>query len=167
MTFTNRICQTLHEEHRSTIALIERLEQLLARHRRSGAPNIADSTIARLLSDLSAGVEAELWRHFDFEESHLFPILSANGNEPIAAFLMDEHRAIRPVGTQVARLARGAADHGFDQGSWDEFCRLGGEFCERIMAHVQKEEMALLPLLEDSMDANTQARLLEEYLETT
>ena len=34
MSFTNRISQTLHEEHRATIALMERLEQLMARHRR-------------------------------------------------------------------------------------------------------------------------------------
>ena len=32
--FTNRISQTLHEEHCATVALMERLEQLLARHRR-------------------------------------------------------------------------------------------------------------------------------------
>jgi hypothetical protein len=30
MSFTNRISQTLHEEHRATIALMERLEQLIA-----------------------------------------------------------------------------------------------------------------------------------------
>jgi len=30
---------------------------------------------------------------------------------------------------------------------------------------VQKEEMALLPLLEESMDAQTEARLYETYVE--
>jgi hypothetical protein len=34
-----------------------------------------------------------------------------------------------------------------------------------LLAHVQKEEMALLPLLEESMDAETEARLYEQYVE--
>ena len=38
MTFTNRISQTLHDEHGATVALMERLEQLLARGRRAGPP---------------------------------------------------------------------------------------------------------------------------------
>ena len=31
-----------------------------------------------------------------------------------------------------------------------------------MLAHVQKEEMALLPLLEEGMDAETEAALYEE-----
>jgi hemerythrin-like domain-containing protein len=166
MMFTNRISQTLHEEHCATVALMERLEQLLARHRRGGAPDTGDPGLARLLLDLSTGVEAEVQRHFDFEEHRLFPILQEIGDQAIAAHLTDEHRAMRPIGVEVAKLARGAADSGFEQATWEEFRRLGQELCDRMLAHVQKEEMALLPILEDSMDAETEARLLDEYLET-
>ena len=166
MSFTNRIAQTLHEEHRATIALIERLEQLLARHPRGGPPDIGERGIAQLLLDLSTWVEAEIRRHFDFEENRLFAFLNAAGDEAIATHLTDEHRAIRPLGAEIARLARGAANRGFDRESWDEFRRLGQELCERVMTHVQKEEMALLPLLEEGMDTDTEARLFEEYLET-
>ena len=35
-----------------------------------------------------------------------------------------------------------------------------------MLAHVQKEEMALLPLLEDHMDSETESQLVMEYLET-
>src|SRR5262245_7899448 len=163
---SNRITQTLHDEHCATIALIERLEQLLARHKRGAPPDIGDGGIARLLSDLSTGVEAEVQRHFDFEENRLFAFLNAAGDEAIAAHLTDEHHAIRPIGVEIAKLARAAADRGFDQRGWDRFRNLGQDLCERMLAHVQKEEMALLPLLEDGMDAETEARLLEEYLET-
>ncbi len=167
MTFTNRISQTLHEEHRSTIALVERLEQLLARHPRGAAPDISERGIAQLLSDLSTGVKAELQRHFDFEENRLFAFLNASGDGAIAAHLTDEHHALRPMVAEIVGLARGAADRGFDQATWVEFRRLGQDFCERILAHVQKEEMALLPILDDSMDTDTEARLVEEYLEST
>ena len=163
---SNRITQILHDEHCATIALIERLEQLLARHKRDVPPDTTDRGNARLLSDLSTGVEAEVQRHFDFEENRLFAFLNAAGDEAIAAHLADEHRAIRPIGAEVAKIARGAAERGFDREGWDEFRRLGHDLCELMLAHVQKEEMALLPILEDGMDAETEARLLEEYLET-
>ena len=165
MSFTNRVSQTLHEEHRATIALMERLEQLLTRQRRGGVPDIGDHAVAQLLSELSASLETEVQRHFDFEENQIFTYLNATGDGEIGAHLTDEHRTIRPIGIELARLARGAAAQGFDEATWSKFRRLGQEFCERILAHVQKEEMALLPLLEGSMDADTEDRLLEEYLE--
>jgi len=163
--FNNRISQTLHDEHRATIALIERLEQLIARYRR-GPPAADDRTVAQLLSDLSTGVEAEVQRHFAFEEERLFTYLAAIGDDAIGAHLTDEHAAMRPLGVRIAALARDAAARGFDAASWDEFRRSGQELCERMLAHVQKEEMALLPLLEENMDAETEARLLQDYLES-
>ena len=105
MSFTNRICQTLHDEHGATVALMERLEQLLARGRR-GAPDKADSNVARLLSDLSTGVEAEVERHFAFEENHLFTYLEAIGDADIGAHLTSEHAAMRPLGVRVAAISR-------------------------------------------------------------
>ena len=64
MSFTNRISQTLHDEHGATVALMERLEQLLARGRRAGPPDKADSSVARLLSDLSTSLETEVRSSF-------------------------------------------------------------------------------------------------------
>lgn len=161
--FNNRISQTLHEEHRATIALMERLEQLITKNRRSGSPNCDDPAVRQLLADLSTGVQGEVERHFAFEEERLFPYLSAAGDEAIGAHLAGEHAAIRPVGLRIAGLARAASTGAFDQASWTEFCRAGQELCERMLAHVQKEEMALLPLLEENMDADTEMRLFEEY----
>lgn len=165
MSFTNRISQTLHDEHGATVALMERLEQLLARGRRGGPPEKADSSVARLLSDLSTGVEAEVERHFAFEENQLFPYLEAVGDADIGAHLTSEHAAIRPLGVRVATIARIATANGFAPAEWQEFMRLGQELSDRILAHVQKEEMALLPILEENMDAETEARLYQEYVE--
>jgi hemerythrin-like domain-containing protein len=164
MSFTNRISQTLHEEHRATIALMERLEQLMARHRR-GPPDVGAAGVAQLLGDLATGAEAEVQRHFAFEETRLFSYLDAVGDGAIGAHLTEEHAAMRPIGVKVARLAREAAVQGFDAARWDEFRRLGQELCERMLAHVQKEEMALLPLLEEAMDADAETRLYQEYVE--
>ncbi len=165
MNYSNRVSQTLHDEHRATIALMEKLEQFLARHRRDNAPDPSDSVTARLLGELTTAVEAEIERHFAFEENHLFTYLEEMGDEAIGAHLTEEHMALRPLGKRLVALARDAHAARFDEKSWDEFRRLGQEFCERMLAHVQKEEMALLPVLEESMDAETEARLYEAYVE--
>lgn len=165
MNFSNRISQMLHDEHRATVALMERLEHLIARHRPGSPPDIGDRNVAQLLSDLSSNMESEVEHHFAFEEDHLFAYLNAMGDEAIGAHLSDEHTAIRPLGTRIGALGREAAAQGFDGARWEEFRRLGQELSERMLAHVQKEEMALLPLLEESLDAETEARLLQVYLD--
>jgi len=165
MSFTNRISQTLHDEHGATVALMERLEQLLARGRRSGPPNKADSSVVRLLSDLSNSLETEVERHFAFEENHLFNYLEAVGDAGIGEHLTSEHEVIRPLGARVAAIARAATANGFSQGEWEEFTRLGQELGDRLLAHVQKEEMALLPVIEENMDPETESRLYQEYVE--
>jgi hemerythrin-like domain-containing protein len=164
MSFSNRISQTLHDEHQATVALMERLEQLIVRHRRTPPPN--DRGVAQFLAELARELGADVERHFAFEESQLFTYLDAIGDAAIGAHLTDEHVAMRPLGTQLAALARHARDKGFDAAGWEEFRRIGSELCERMLAHVQKEEMALLPLIEESMDAETEARLYETYVAT-
>jgi hemerythrin-like domain-containing protein len=165
MSFINRISQTLHDEHGATVALMERLEQLLARGRRAGPPDKADSNVARLLSDLPTSLETEVDRHFTFEENHLFNYLEAVGDTGICEHLTSEHQVMRPLGTRVAALARAAASSGFTPESWEEFTRLGQELGDLMLAHVQKEEMALLPVIEENMDSETEARLYQEYVE--
>jgi hemerythrin-like domain-containing protein len=165
MTFTNRICRTLHEEHDATIALMERLERLLARHRDGSPPGAGDPALARLLSDLVTGLSTEVARHFDFEEDHLFTMLGEIGEDGIGCHLRDEHLVIRPIGAKIVQLVREAQAQGFDQARWDEFRRLGLDLCDRLTAHAQKEESALLPLVEDNMDAETEARLYQDYVE--
>lgn len=164
MSYTNRISQTLHDEHGATVALMERLEQMLARGRRS-PPDIADGNLVRLLSDLSAGMEAEIERHFAFEEDHIFTYLEAVGDTGIGEHLAGEHAAIRPIGTRVAELARSAAANGFAPAEWEEFKSLARDLSDRMLAHVQKEEMALLPVIEENMDPETEERLYQEYVE--
>src|SRR6516165_9076409 len=100
MNFSNRVCQTLHDEHAATVALLERLQQLLSRNQEGAPPKAADSTITRLLTDLAAGLGTENDRHFAFEEDHLFTYLAEMGNGGIGAQLTREHRMILPVGSR-------------------------------------------------------------------
>jgi hemerythrin-like domain-containing protein len=144
---------------------MERLEQLLARGRRGGPPDRTNSSVARLLSDLSTGVAAEVERHFAFEENHLFKYLEAIGDADIGTHLTSEHAAMRPLGARVAELARSAAAKGFEPEEWEEFLRIAQELGDRMLMHVQKEEMALLPVIEENMDPETEGQLYQEYVE--
>jgi hemerythrin-like domain-containing protein len=159
--FTNRISQKLHEEHRATMAVMERLEALLTSQRRA-PPN--GNTHAALLRDVAASVESEVNRHFDFEERELFTLLDTAGDVAIGAHLTAEHTAMRPLGARLAELSRTVASGGCDDASWAELRQVGLELCERMLTHVQKEEMALLPLIEESMDVETEERLYEDYV---
>jgi hemerythrin-like domain-containing protein len=158
--FTNRISQKLHEEHRATMAVMERLEALLTRERRAPPDG---NTHAALLRDVAASVESEVNRHFDFEERELFTFLDAVGDTAIGAHLTAEHTAMRPLGARLAKLSRAAAG-GCDDTSWSELRQVGLELCERMLTHVQKEEMALLPLIEEAMDVETEERLYDAYV---
>jgi hemerythrin-like domain-containing protein len=163
MTFSNRICQTLHEEHAAAIALMERIAHLLGRHPRGKPPDANDRADAQLLNEIAPAIEADIERHFAFEEDELFPFLDAAGASAIGAPLTEEHKAIRPLGLRLVALSR-AATVGFNEASWDEFRKIGQEFCDRLIPHAQKEDMALLPLLEDTMDAETEAKLYDKYV---
>jgi hemerythrin-like domain-containing protein len=164
--FTNRVCQSLHDEHMATLALFARLEALLGRHNRTDPPDAADPGTARLLRDLRTWVDTEIKRHFDFEEDELFGYLDEHGDKALGTSLTGEHRVIRPLGARIGALAQEAAGGRFSAAKWDEFWRSGQELAERIRGHVQKEEMALLPAIEDAMDPDTDARLYQEYMDS-
>ena len=165
MEFTKRVCESLQDEHYATIALLNRLGQLTARHRRGNPPNVSDHEVRQLLSDLSTAITTEVRRHFSFEEDCIFTYLEEIGDGQICTHLTDEHRVILPLGLRIAKLAGAAAAQGFDEAGWNAFFPIAQEFCERLQAHIQKEEMALLPLLEENMSAETDARLFQEHAE--
>ena len=162
---SNSICQMLHDEHRVTIALMERLEQIVARHRRGAPPDVNDRGVTQLLADLSAAAKGEIDRHFAFEENHLFTYLESVGDAMIGEHLASEHAAMRPLCAFVAELIQTTSGRGFDEETWAQFRNNASELCERMLVHIQKEEMALLPLLGEVMDPETEARLLQEYME--
>ena len=162
--FANRVCQKLHDEHQSNIALLDRLQRLLARQG-TASPDAADPAVRQLLSELATDMAAEVQRHFDFEERGLFAYLDAAGESAIGAHLIEEHAVLRPLISRLAAIARDGVGRSFGEARWNEFRRLGGELCERLPAHIQKEEMALLPVIEESMDSETEAQLSRDYLE--
>jgi len=162
MNFTRRTAQLLHEDHRATIEVIEALDQMIARASKN-VPDLADPTTRAALSAAAHTIEEEVSVHFAFEEDELFTRLEEMGDVEIGAHLRDEHAAILPLGKEVAQRAARALKDGFSPTEWGDFRTITGELIERMFAHIQKEEMALLPMLEELLDSETDMKLATSY----
>jgi iron-sulfur cluster repair protein YtfE (RIC family) len=161
MTFQRQVSHALDDEHRSHLDFLGRVEQAFARAPRSGASR--DPELQRLARTLQRHLEDEVGRHFDFEERELFPLMDRAGDGEMAALLVEEHDAIRAVCEELKPLARDAAAGSLPDAGWDALKRGALEMVERQVAHIQKETMALLPLLDDLLDEETDRELAFAY----
>ena len=157
MTFRTHVSRMLDEEHRANLELLDRVEKTLGRAR------VADPDVARLARTLVQHLEQELTRHFDFEERELFPRMEEAGDGDLGALLVEEHAAIRAVADELLPLARAAAEGAADEASLARLRRAALELVERLVGHIQKETVALLPLLDDLLDEDTDGELATAY----
>jgi hemerythrin-like domain-containing protein len=161
MNFQRQVSRALDGEHRTLLDLLGRVEQALARASRGSAAG--DPEFARLASAFARHIEQDIGRHFDFEEGELFPRLVDAGDGGIAAILQEEHDAIRAVADEVLPLARAAATGTLDNAGFDALKRGSLEMIERQVAHIQKETMALLPMLDVLLDEDADRELAFAY----
>ncbi|GAB4307726.1 MAG: hemerythrin domain-containing protein [Roseovarius sp.] len=162
MEFSRRTAQLLHEDHASTIALIEQLDEVIRRAGRR-SPDTTDAGIRNTLSRVAEMIEREIRNHFAFEENELFPRLEEAGDVGIGAHLREEHAALLPLGEEIGRLAAAALETGFSDEGWHSFRDRSGQMIEMMYAHVQKEEMGLLPALEDLLEPEEDMELAESF----
>lgn len=162
MSFSRRTAQLLHEDHQATVAVVEALDALIARSRKT-PPDTSDAGVRKALASSTGAIEEEVSNHFTFEEEELFTRLEEMGDVGIGMVLRGEHAALLPLGKQVAEMAREALENGFTDASWAAFRDAAGELIERMFSHIQKEEMALLPMLEDILDEETDMDLATAY----
>lgn len=144
-TPTRQVSRRLHEEHQATLALWARVEATLAAGRHDAA----------LMRSAAAALAEEIERHFAFEEKELFPRLAQAGEGDIAELLNEEHVAIREAALRFIALSNGAFSKAM------QVCGL--ELAERLVSHVQKEEMSMLPALDDLLDEAADAELAVAY----
>ena len=78
--------------------------------------------------------------------------------------LYEEHATIRAVAEPLAGLLRQTLAGGLTQPmQWQTLKTLGLEFSERLGSHAQKEDGALLPVLEQLLDEDTDRELFGAY----
>lgn len=159
MTWQREVGRLLEREHQEHLDLLAQLESRLA----GAARDLSAADGVRLFARLAGHLERDVERHFQFEEQELFPRLAAAGDGDIAALLTDEHLAIREVAAELLPLARAAGRGELGAADVPLLMRGALELIERQMAHIQKEGMALLPLLEDLLDEPTDRELAMAY----
>jgi hemerythrin-like domain-containing protein len=159
MNPSRRVCRVLDDEHRTTMELLARVQHAAA----GGDP----PALPRLGATLARALEHEIGRHFDFEEQQLFPRLHEGGAGDLATLLLEEHGTLRAVAGELLPLARrAAAGETLAAGDLAAMRRTALEWVERLEAHIEKETMALLPALEEVLDASTDGELAVAYAET-
>lgn len=151
----------LHDEHRANLGMLGRLEFTLARAPRG--PLALTDDLARLLRVLQSQVQQDVGRHFTFEENELFSRLAEAGERDIAGLLREEHDAIRDLVGELLPLVGQALAQALDAQGWQSLREAAMELVERQVSHIQKEEMALLPMLEDLLDDETDRKLAFDY----
>jgi hemerythrin-like domain-containing protein len=156
-----QVSRLLDEEHRANLELLGRLEQRLARLPRGAVD--ADGDLVAMLGHLVRHLQRDTGRHFDFEENELFSRLADAGDGDIALLLREEHEAMRELASELLPLAEAAVRGALDAQGWQALRRAALEMVERQVAHIQKEGMALLPLLEELLDEETDQRLALAY----
>lgn len=142
----------LHDDHMASLALLSDVERLVLA--RKAPPPAEDPEFARFAARLGGALVGEISDHFDFEEETLFPILAQFGDGDLGELLIEEHHALREVMAEVAARAKSAV---FADATWKDFRRLCGELVERLQSHVEKEERALLPALENALTPEVDA----------
>jgi hemerythrin-like domain-containing protein len=161
MNLSRQTSLALHQDHRANLQLLARSEQAFARASRT-APG-ADPEFLKLIAALAKHLQQDVDRHFGFEERELFSRLREAGDGGIAMLLGSEHEAIRAVAEELLPLASSAASGTLDAAGWATLKDCVMELVERQVSHIQKEEMALLPMLNDLLDDETDRRLASEY----
>ncbi|WP_284619117.1 hemerythrin domain-containing protein [Aquabacterium humicola] len=154
MSFSRQTARLLDDEHRANLQLLERVERALRGD---------DAGLAALAAPLVRQLDHEIGRHFNFEEEALFPLMADAGDGDLATLLAEEHATLREVAAELLPLARAAAAGPLGSEDAAALRRLAAELVERLVAHIQKETMGLLPLLDDLLDDEADRRLAFEY----
>jgi hemerythrin-like domain-containing protein len=157
VTMSSQVSRMLDDEHAANVALLCQLQ--LATSRCASF----DATHRPLMAQVVRLLEHEVGRHFGFEEEQLFPRLQESGDGGLALLLQEEHESIRAVGADLLPLARNAAGGTIDDAGWTRLRPLALELAERLTAHIDKETQALLPLVDDLLEEETDRELAFAY----
>jgi hemerythrin-like domain-containing protein len=157
VTMSSQVSRMLDDEHAANVALLCQLQQATSRCASY------DDAYRPLMAQLVRLLENEVDRHFGFEEEQLFPRLHESGDGGLALLLQEEHESIRAVGRDLLPLAREAAAGTIAEAGWTRLRPLAAELAERLTAHIDKETQALLPLVDDLLEEETDRELAFAY----
>ena len=165
MNFQRQVSRLLDDEHRANLQILVRVDDAFARVPRGS--EAGDTELAQIVGAFARHIEQDIDRHFGFEERELFPRMDDHGDGDLASLLSEEHDAIRAVGVELLARAHAAVAGTLDRDGWAALRRNAVEMVERETAHIQKETMALLPIVDNLLDEDTDRELAFSYAATS
>ena len=160
MQLQRHISRRLHEEHMNALGVMEQLEQTLTGRRGGWPPPPDDPAWRAFATKLAGALVNEVSDHFALEEDDLFGRVAAAGNDDLVELLLEEHATIRAVVTALLPLcARTTHGEAVAPQTWQAIRTLGLELAERLGAHINKEELSLVPVVEEVLDEETDRTL--------
>lgn len=163
MELQRQISRKLYDEHVAVLDLLDRFGRALGRL--GVEPPAADDMGWRmLLAQVATALEHEITRHFELEETQLFPRLHAHGEGDLAELLFEDHELIRAVTRPLLGLVASAQAGGLDAAGWRALKAAGLELVERLGAHAEKEQGALVPLVDELLDEAADQALWADYV---
>jgi hemerythrin-like domain-containing protein len=151
----------LHDDHMATVALLSEVERVVLS--RQAVPVQGDQETGRFIDRLCKTLDGEISGHFDFEEVSVFPVLAEYGMADLGDLLVEEHHVIRNAMNDVVAGAGAARAGEFSPETWGAFRRLCGELVERLTSHIEKEERALIPEMEDALTPEIDTELAAQH----
>jgi len=154
----------IHAEHDMTLDLLNRLERATGKRGKDTPIDPSTPDGKALLHQVVATCNNDVHRHFEFEETRLFPHILSMGGECMVNILSAEHEQIRPIASGLRDLAKEAMDVGsFAPKKWGEFCQLSRDLIDIETFHIQKEEMGLIGALQSMFTPEQDEALANEY----
>lgn len=132
-------CDGLGKEHKATLAVLEKLEQVSPEH-----PHRRTALLTSLTHMIS--------KHALQEENVIYPMLRRKEGDETAASLNSDHGSVKAILYELARMDN--ADAGFS----DLLSTLRGE----LEDHMRDEEDRLFPALRQSLSDEENSRLTRE-----
>jgi hemerythrin-like domain-containing protein len=163
MDFRTATSRKLDQEHRDSLAMLDRFGRTVA-----GVPpgSVPDEGFASIAKTVARAVAGEVGHHFRFEEEQLFPRLAGAGEGDLVDLLLEEHRTINRTAADLLPLLFSASTGRLDAARFAQLRPLALEFAERLEAHIHKETAALLPAVDAVLDDDTDREIALAYAES-
>jgi hypothetical protein len=162
MEFQRQTSRRLWQEHVNVLGLLGSFGRALARLG-AAPPAAGDPGWSVLLAQVAGALEHEVTRHFQLEEEQLFPRLEARGDGDLVELLLEEHAVIREVSETLQPLLARARGGALDAAGWRALKASGLELVERLGSHAEKEQGALVPLVDEILDEQADREIAAGY----
>jgi iron-sulfur cluster repair protein YtfE (RIC family) len=164
MELQRQISRRLYQEHVTVLELLGTFGRALGRLG-AAPPAASDSAWSVLLGQVAGALQHEVTRHFQLEEEQLFPRLQARGEGDLTELLLEEHAVIREVSRTLQPLLAKARGGALDAAGWRALKANGLELVERLSSHAEKEQGALVPLVDEILDEATDREIAAAYVD--